>query len=94
MNVYRLNPIDPGHPSWLYSIEKDPVWTCAPTPKDARALVAAKTREDKSEEDKSGAPATVSPWLDETATTCVLEPTMTYPNPGDVIREDGSLVNP
>jgi hypothetical protein len=89
MNVYRLNPIDPGHPSWRFSIEKDPVWTCAPTPKDARALVAVKTGLGA-----DAAAGTSSPWLDETATTCVLEPTMTYPDPGEVIREDGSLVNP
>ncbi len=29
MNVYRLDPIAPGDPSWQYSTEKDSLWTCA-----------------------------------------------------------------
>ena len=43
MNVYRLDPIEPGHPSWRFSDEKDTVWACAPTAKRARDLVAAKS---------------------------------------------------
>ncbi len=88
MSVFRLDPIDPGQPSWAYSIEKDTVWACAPTAKDARELVASRAGL------SAGAPAgTLSPWLDEKATSCAPEPTMTYPGPGEVIREDGSLVN-
>ena len=44
MNIYRLDPIDPNDPSWQNSIEKDSVWACAPTPKEARDLVAEKTK--------------------------------------------------
>jgi hypothetical protein len=43
MNVYRLDPIKPGHSSWRLSDEKDTVWACAPTAKQARDLVAAKS---------------------------------------------------
>ena len=32
------------------------------------------------------------PWQDEKVTSCVLDPTMNYPDPGEVIREDGSKV--
>jgi len=87
MNVYRLDPIDPGHPSWQYSTEKDTLWTCAPTPGEARDLVASRT----------GFAAfaslgATSPWKEEKVASCTLEPTMNYPNPGEVIRDDGSLV--
>ncbi len=44
MNIYRLDPIDQNHPSWQNSSEKDCVWASAPTPKEARDLVADKTR--------------------------------------------------
>jgi hypothetical protein len=89
MNIYRLDPIDPGLPSWNYSIEKDTLWSSAPTPKEARDLAASKAGF------AADAPVgVISPWLDEKATSCVAEPTMTYPDPGEVIREDGSSVNP
>jgi hypothetical protein len=87
MTVYRLAPIDGDHSSWKYSVEKAHVWACAQTPADARDLVAAKTGFFRLAE-----PGAVSPWKDERVTSCVEEPTMTYPSPGDVIREDGSRV--
>jgi hypothetical protein len=88
MNVYRLDPIEPGHESWRYSKEKDPVWVCAATPEEARELAS----------EKSGfeavAPKGVpSPWKDESLVACAQETAMTYPDPGQVIREDGSLVD-
>ncbi len=57
------------------------------TPADARDLVAARTGFFKLAE-----PGAVSPWKDERVTSCVEEPTMSYPSPGEVIREDGSRV--
>lgn len=88
MHVYRLDPIDPDHPSWRYSEEKDTVWTTAPTPEAARAQVAARSGFAALSEHGS-----VSPWQDESVTSCVLEPSMSYPSPGEVIREDGSNVD-
>ncbi len=87
MNVYRLDPIDPDHPSWRNSTEQEGVWVAGLTPKDARDLVADKTRTDK-----VGADAT-SPWRDERVTSCVLEPSVTHILPGSVVRGDGSLVD-
>ena len=88
MNVFRLDPIKPGHPSWRYSQEKDTVWACAPTAKHARDLVAA-----KSGLARRAAPGVVSPWRDEAVTSCVLEPTMRLMRAQTVVREDGSLVD-
>lgn len=87
MKVFRLSPIEVADPSWKYSVEKSHVWACALTPADARDLVAARTGFFKLEE-----PGAVSPWMNERVTSCVEEPTMSYPSPGDVIREDGSKV--
>jgi hypothetical protein len=44
MNVYRLDPIDPDHPSWQNSTEQEGLWAGASTPTDARELVADKAR--------------------------------------------------
>lgn len=88
MNVYRLNPIDTSDPSWQYSKEKDTVWTCAPTPEAARELVASKTGFAD-----FAALGVTSPWRDEKVTSCVAEPTMSYPQSGEVSREDGSRVD-
>ncbi len=85
MNVYRLEPIDPDHRSWPNSLEQEMVWACAPTPEEARALVAAKSATPGSEPGKS-------PWLDPKASSCLLDPTMKLLNAGDVIRQDGSAV--
>ena len=87
MNVYRLDPIEPGHPSWRFSDERDTVWACAPTAKQARDLVAA-----KSGFAKYGAEGDQSPWQDEVITSCVPQPTMSLMSPETVVREDGSLV--
>jgi hypothetical protein len=87
MPVYRLDPIDPGHSSWIYSEEKASLWVCAPTVKEARDLVAAKTGFKR-----SATPGLLSPWQDDKITSCTPEPSMDYPGPGDVIREDGSVV--
>lgn len=87
MKVFRLSPIDVDHSSWKYSVEQSQVWACALTPADARDLVAARTGFFKLAE-----PGAVSPWKDERVTSCVEEPTMSYPSPGQVIREDGSKV--
>ncbi len=87
MKVYRLEPIDVDHPSWKYSVEQSQVWACAQSPADARDLVAARTGFFKLAE-----PGAASPWKDERVTSCVEEPTMSYPSPGQVIREDGSKV--
>ena len=88
MKVYRLAPLLPDDPSWKYSVEKAHVWACALTPADARDLVAVKTGFARLAE-----PDAVSPWKDERVTSCVEEPTMSYPSPGHVIREDGSAVS-
>ncbi len=88
MNIYRLDPIDPNDPSWQNSIEKDSVWACAPTPKEARDLVAEKT--------KAGVPGAFeskSPWQDASVTSCVWEPSMTTVDPWTVARGDGSIVS-
>ena len=85
MPIYRLDPIDPGHPSWRFSVEKDVVWTNAASPGAARNQVAAKTGW------TAGADL-VSPWRNEAVVSCALEPTMSYPGPGEVVREDGSAV--
>ncbi len=87
MNIYRLDPIDPGHPSWQHSVEKDTVWASAPTANDARALVAEKTRLDA-----PGAAGFESPWQNKAVTPCVWEPSMSHISPGTVVRADGSLV--
>jgi hypothetical protein len=87
MTVFRLSPLDADDPSWKYSVEKSHVWAGALTPAAARDLVAAKTGFFKLME--QGA---VSPWKDERVTSCVEEPTMNYPDAGEVIREDGSRV--
>ncbi len=87
MSVYRLDPIDPGQASWSYSMEKDTVWACAATPEAARELASVRSGFE------SAAPKDVSsPWKDPRIVSCTLEPTMTYPDPGQVMREDGSLV--
>jgi hypothetical protein len=88
MNVYRLDPIDPSHPSWRYSEEKDAVWACAPTAQAAREWVAA-----KSGFARHDAPGAQSPWRDATVTSCVLEPTLSRMSEGSVVREDGSRVD-
>ncbi|MGB8278613.1 MAG: hypothetical protein WCF20_11875 [Methylovirgula sp.] len=87
MNIYRLDPIDPNDPSWQNSVEKNSLWTSAATPKDARDLVADKTRLGV-----SGANGFKSPWQDEAITSCVWEPSMTHIHAGTVVRADGSLV--
>lgn len=87
MKVYRLSPVVADDPSWKFSVEKSPLWACALTPADARQLVAAKTGFFRLAE-----PDAVSPWRDERVTACAEEPTMNYPGPGEVIREDGSRV--
>lgn len=87
MNIYRLDPIDPNHSSWQNSAEKDSVWASAPTPKDARDLVADKTRLGG-----QGAIGSKSPWQDQAVTSCIWEPSMTYIDAGTVVRADGSLV--
>lgn len=88
MKVYRLAPIATDDSSWKYSVEKEHVWAGAATPAEARALVVAKSGFSKLVE-----PGAVSPWIDERVTSCVEEPTMTYPGAGQVIREDGSHVS-
>jgi len=88
MKVYRLSPLNADDPSWKYSVEKSHVWACALTPSAARELVAARTGFFKLAE-----PGAVSPWRNEQVTNCVEEPTMSYPDAGEVIREDGSRVS-
>lgn len=88
MGVYRLDPINPDHPSWRHSEEKETVWACAPTPQEARDLVAAKTG--FAGYDPRG---DASPWLDAAVTSCVCESTPIDLRAGDVVREDGSLVD-
>jgi hypothetical protein len=88
MHIYRLDPIDPGHPSWDNSVEKATVWTCAPSVRDARDLVAARTGAPRKDA-ANGA----SPWQIEVATSCVSDPTVIAVGAGEVIRQDGSLVD-
>lgn len=86
MNIYRLDPIDPDHPSWQNSTEQEGDWAGALMPSDARDLVADKTRVGV-----QGVGA-ASPWQDVRVTSCVLEPSVTHILPGTVVRGDGSLV--
>ncbi len=88
MPVYRLDPIDADNAAWTYSREKDTVWTAAGSPKFAREQVAA-----RSGFAALAIPGAISPWLDEKVTSCVEEPTQTFPDFGEVIREDGSQVD-
>jgi hypothetical protein len=87
MNIYRLDPIDPNHPSWQNSTEQECVWAAAPTPKEARDLVANKTGVGL-----DGAAGITSPWQDERVTSCILEPSITHVRAGTIVRGDGSLV--
>ena len=88
MNIYRLDPIDPGHSCWQYLEEKNSVWAGAPTPRQARDLVAATTGFAR-----LGMTGARSPWQDEAVTSCVPQPTMTLLRAGDVVRQDGSPVD-
>ena len=90
MNIYRLAPINEKHPTWRLSTEKESVWASAPTPAEARELVAAKTRAGGQ---VAAAPTPYSPWLDEALASCVLEPSMTHVRAGTVVRADGSMVD-
>ena len=89
MNIYRLVPINEKHPAWRLSTEKESVWASAPTPTEARELVAAKT---KTGGQVATARTLYSPWLDEALASCVLEPSMTHVHSGTVVRADGSMV--
>lgn len=80
MNVYRLDPIDPGHASWAFSKEKNSVWVGSPTADKARDLASA-----RSGFDHLATPDATSPWKNP-ATIKLL-------NEGDVVREDGSEVD-
>ena len=91
MNIYRLDPIDEEHPSWELSTEKECVWAAAATPKEARDLVAAKTRPDSGIA-TTPAHETNSPWQNAAVTSCVWEPSMTHVRAGTVVRADGSIV--
>jgi hypothetical protein len=86
MNVYRLDPIDPDHPSWQNSTEQEGLWAGASTPTDARELVADKARVGAHVADAT------SPWQDVRVKSCVLEPSVTHIRTGTVVRADGSLV--
>lgn len=88
MPVYRLDPVDPGHFSWDYSVEKDTLWACADGEEAARELAAT-----KSGFPAEAPPGAVSPWRDPKVTSCAPEPSMKYPAPGEVVREDGSHVH-
>jgi hypothetical protein len=87
MNIYRLDPVGPEHPSWSNSTENETVWACAPTARDARDLVAKKTASGV-----QGVTGSRSPWLDEAITSCVWEPSMTHIRAETVVRADGSTV--
>ena len=87
MNIYRLDPIDPNHPSWQNSTEQECVWAAAPTRKEARDLVA-----DKTGVGLHAQTGITSPWQDERVTSCVWEPSIVHIRAGTVVRGDGSLV--
>lgn len=87
MPIYRLAPLMRDDASWAYSVEKTHVWAGALTPDQARALVAAKTGFYR-----LATPEAVSPWLDTAVTSCEEESSMSYPERGEVIREDGSRI--
>ena len=87
MNVFRLDPIDPGHASWAFSKEKNMIWVGSPTADKARDLAAA-----RSGFDLQATPDATSPWKNPAVTSCVLDPTMKLLNEGDVVRADGSEV--
>lgn len=91
MSVYRLDPINPNHPSWRLSTEKECVWVGARTAKEARDLAAERTSVDTQTPADPPRPTT-SPWQDETLTSCVWEPTITHVRAGTVERADGSIV--
>jgi hypothetical protein len=87
MNVYRLDPIDPGHASWAFSKEKNSVWVGSATGDKARDLAAARSGFDHLVTSDA-----TSPWKNPALTSCVLEPTVKLLNEGDVVRQDGSEV--
>jgi hypothetical protein len=86
MNVYRLDPIDPGHSSWKFSVEKDSVWATAASEAAARELASSRSGFDP-------ACGETSPWKNPMVVSCALDPTITPRNAGEVVREDGSEVN-
>jgi hypothetical protein len=88
MKVYHLSPLATDDPSWKYSVETGQIWACALTSDHARELAAARTGFFKLAE-----PGAVSPWRNDKVTSCIEDPTMNYPDPGRVIREDGSPVD-
>lgn len=91
MTTYRLAPIDPKHLSWRLSDEKGCVWAGAATPKEARDLVAGKTKPDtQGTADSAHMPK--SPWQNEAVTSCVWEPSMAHIRAGTIVRTDGSAV--
>lgn len=87
MPIFRLASLAADDPSWKYSVERTHVWAHALTADDARDLVAAKTGFFRLAE-----PGAVSPWKDPRITSIAEDPTMSFPGPGEVIREDGSRV--
>jgi len=87
MNIYRLAAIDAGDPSWGLSNEKETVWACAPDAASARAMVAARTL--MTTPDRQGGQ---TPWENEAVTSCILDPTMSLLQAGNVVRLDGSAV--
>ncbi len=91
MNIYRLDPIDPEHPSWSLSAEMETLWTAAPSSREARDLVAGKTWRGP-HAGADGAPVPQSPWQIAGVASCELEPTMSHIHPGIVVRADGSRV--
>jgi hypothetical protein len=58
--VFRLLPVDLGHPSWAASTHKDECQVRAPSEEAARALAHDRFRTAAS--NKPGEPVPVSPW--------------------------------
>ena len=91
MAAYRLDPINPNHPSWQLSSINECVWAGAATPSAARDLVAAKTGLAMAV--KPGFPPMLrSPWQDDSLTTCVLDPSRTDVPEHSVITANGHCV--
>ena len=88
MAVFRLDPIDTKHLSWSRSDAKYAVWAGAETPAQARNLVAVKTMK-ATVAGQTRPLISMSPWLDDTVTSCALEADRHAVTAGTVVDVDG-----
>jgi molybdate transport system regulatory protein len=87
MNVYRLDPMILSHPSWQASSIKELLFVGAGSDKEAREFAAKKTIAMVTA--ARFAAKLHSPWLDSKITSCVLDPSKTDVNEGEVVTANG-----